>query len=82
MLNERTHTLASVQELLERSTRAREAALEKNRRLYALSLELIEQVRSRTGTEPVLGMGRVELENWAEEARDRVDAQRIVPAPR
>lgn len=78
-LEQRTRTLASVTALLERSTQAGAAAEQKNRQLIALSRELIEQVRLRTGTEPVLGLGRVELENWSEAQRDRVDAQRLVP---
>ena len=80
-LDERTRTLASVNMLLERSTQKNTLAEEKNRKLYALGRDLIAQVRERTGTEPVVGLGRVELENWAEGARDDIDANRLRSAP-
>ena len=79
MLAERTRTLAAVNGLLERSTQALTHAEAKNRRLYAISRELIGGVRKRGGGEPVLGLREVEVENWAEQARDRIDPERIRP---
>ncbi|CAN5411836.1 hypothetical protein BH11PSE9_BH11PSE9_19510 [soil metagenome] len=76
-LNERTRTLASVTALLERNTQALAAAEDKNRKLYAQGRELIAQVRDSTGADPVLGLGRVEAENRAELARDKLEADRI-----
>ena len=75
-LNERIRTLASVTTLLERNTQALAAAEDKNRKLYEQGRELIAQVRDNTGADPVLGFGRVEAENRAELARDKLEAER------
>lgn len=80
-------TQAGLRNLLERAT-AQQALLEqRNRALYDVGLSAIELYRSRDPAatwaqrEPVLGLGRVGVENAAEALRDRLEAARyLAPA--
>mgnify|MGYP000434842916 CR=1 FL=1 len=84
LLAERATTVASVTELLSRSTAALAEAERKNRALYALGRKLIDEYRSETGSarEPFLQLQQVQSENRAEELRTQIEAQRLlVPAP-
>jgi len=84
---ERTRTVASLTDLLERSTKALAAAEKANREMAAFGRQMIEQVRSRTTgetflrSEPVLGFSQVRLENQAEELKDRLAAVTLNAAP-
>ena len=84
---ERTRTVASLKDLLERSTKALATAEKANREMAAFGQQMIEQVRNRTGSdaflrgEPVLGFTQVRLENQAEELRDRLAAMTLNAAP-
>lgn len=59
---------------------------DKNSRLYQYGRDLIEQCRDRSATdavlrlEPFTGIKRVEIENLLEEYRDKLDAQKLIPA--
>ena len=67
--------------------KAVEACETKNRMLYRYDVELINRAQRRGSletfleAEPVLGLKRVQIENLLEEYRDKVDAQRVDPAP-
>jgi chromosome segregation ATPase len=84
---ERTRTIASLASLLERATSALTTAEKLNREMYAFGLQMIDQISGNAGTDrlaqndPVLGFGRVQLENRAEELRDRLAALRLPSAP-
>ena len=83
---QQNRTVASVTALLERSTTALAAAEKANGDMHALGLQLIDQVRGKTGSgglavsDPVLGLSQVKLENTAEQLRDQLDALKLVRA--
>ena len=80
---ERTRTAASLTALLERATLLLAAAEKSNREMHTYGLQLIDEVRGRTGAEasqpldPILGLRQVRIENRAEELRDRLDALKL-----
>lgn len=70
------------------ATRSRQIASceDKNLKLYQHGRDLIEQCRDRSKTdavlrlEPFTGIKRVEIENLLESYRDKLDAQKLLPA--
>ncbi len=88
LLAERTRTVATLVDLLERSTKALAAAEEANRKMYSFGRDMIEQYRQATPADPflasesVLGFAAVRRENRAEELRTQLDANRVVATPR
>ncbi|HEX5373992.1 MAG TPA: hypothetical protein VFW84_14795 [Aquabacterium sp.] len=75
-------TLGTVRTLLERSTQDQKMLQARNEQLYALGVSVVELYRSRSPAdtlarqEPLLGFGRVTLENVAELWLDRLEAAR------
>ena len=85
LITEGTRTVASLTTLLGNAVQANSKAELANREMHAFGLQMIEQMRGRTSvaafeqSDPVLGFGRVKLENTAEGLRDRFDALRVTP---
>lgn len=81
-LAETRQTLGSVRTLLERSTQDQKLLQARNEQLFKLGVSVVDVYRSRSPAdalarqEPVLGFGRVTLENVAELWLDRLEAAR------
>jgi len=52
---------------------------DKNQRLARLNADLIAAYRNKYKSDPVLGLGEVQLFNFVQDARDRADAERFTP---
>ncbi len=81
LLAERTQTVTTTTTLLERSTQALGRAETQNGELYAISRRLLDEVRRLGGSEGLIGLDSVKLENRAEALRSEIEAQRLVVAP-
>jgi len=76
-------TARTLTTLLERSTTELAGAEDKNRQLYAIGQQLVQRYLGRKPDEipgiadPVLGLTAIKLENYAEEMRAQLAAQRV-----
>ncbi|MES1163226.1 MAG: hypothetical protein ABUL50_09210 [Rhizobacter sp.] len=83
LAEERARANGGLTALLEHATRSLTAAEKANREMHAFGLQMIERLRGRGAAEdlaqndPVLGFGKIRLENEAEALRDRLDAARM-----
>ena len=80
---EHLQTARTLTTLLERSTTELAGAEDKNRQLYAIGQQLVQRYLGRKPDEipgiadPVLGLTAIKLENYAEEMRAQLAAQRV-----
>lgn len=87
LADERARANGSLIALLEHATRTQAAAEKTNREMHALGLQMIERLRGRGAAsdlapnDPVLGFGRIKLENEAEALRDKLDAAKLPRTP-
>lgn len=63
------------------------ACTDKNDRLVKLGAELVDRYRNKGLVEiagqrdPLLGIGQVQMFNYVQDTRDRIDAERLTPTP-
>lgn len=87
-LNQETGKRKSLEQMLGTRDKELDSCETKNRTLYRYQVELIKRAQSR-GTlnailesEPITGLGRIEVENLMEEYRDKVEAEKIISLPK
>jgi predicted nucleic acid-binding Zn-ribbon protein len=70
-----------LQTLLSQETAAGRRCLAANQKLHELTLQIVKQYERDAGgkIEPLLGLGLVEIENKAQDFRDRADESRLAP---
>jgi len=81
--DERARANAALTALLEHATRSLTTAEKANRDMHALGLQMIERLRAGgagdrvNAADPVLGFGKIQLENTAETLRDQLDGFKL-----